>query len=216
MKTFYFSVLIIFLMGFLIFFLLSLMIREIPNDIQPSLEGTQMIYKDVVVKQFFTSEMDNLLGIGTSIKNPNFRNRKSLILNLYSDDQELLRTVTLNGLNIPDGDFIKIRFQPIKDSRGKKYLLQLSAPEASSEESLEIFLTSQNPKWMGNLQVNSNNSDGKMSFITYHKPMNFLTVYAGIFIQTIKRFFADLPFAFLYIFAICFLVCWLVYLKRKD
>ncbi len=150
---------IVYLLGIfflLIPLLLSFLIREIPNDIQASLEATQMISKDLVITQFFTSQMDNLSGIGTSIKNPNFRNHKKLLFNLL-EDKAILRTVVLNGSSISDGDFMKIKFEPISNSKDKKYSFQLSAPDATSEDSLEIFLTSQKPSWIGELYANSSN-----------------------------------------------------------
>ena len=209
---------IVYLLGIfflLIPLLLSFLIREIPNDIQASLEATQMISKDLVITQFFTSQMDNLSGIGTSIKNPNFRNHKKLLFNLL-EDKAILRTVVLNGSSISDGDFMKIKFEPISNSKDKKYSFQLSAPDATSEDSLEIFLTSQKPSWIGELYANSSKSDLKIPFITYHKRSNLLSVSNTIFIQNIQKLFADLAFAVFYAILIGGLVGYLLHLNKKK
>lgn len=215
MRIVYISITFIFFLFLLIPFFLSFLIREIPNDIQHSLEGTQMIYKDFTVTQYFTSQLSNLSGIGTSIKNPDFRNRKDLILNLYSDDKSLVRTVNLNGANILDGDFIVIRFEPISNSKGKKYSIQFSAPESESSESLEIFLSSQKPSWIEDLYINANKSDSKIPFVTYHRPSNVLSIAREVFVQVLKRLFADLPFAISYILLIGILITYLFYLRKK-
>lgn len=196
-------------------FSLSFLIRETPNKRQPSLEGTQRISAGVTLTQFFTSEMANLSGIGTSIKNPYNQNRKNLILNLYSQDK-ILRTINLNGSNIADGDFIIIRFEPILDSKGKSYSLQLSAADSTSGESLEAFLTSQSVSWIGDLYVNSDKLDAKMSFVTYHKPINLFSVIKEIFVQFVNRLFADLFFALFYTLLLGTLAGYLIYLNREN
>lgn len=216
MKRIYLLPAVIIFLVFLIPFILSLAVSEVPNDIQPSLEGTQMIDKDITVSQFFVSTMDNLSGIGTSIKNPNFRNHKALIFNLYSEGNNKIRTVNLNGANILDGDFMKIKFTPVNNSKGKKFSFSLSAPDVNSEESLEVFLTSQKPYWIEDLDINSNKSQEKIPFVTYHKNANILSVASTIFIQLFIRLFADLPFALFYILLIGSLIGCLFYIKKKD
>lgn len=216
MKIIYLPVVYILLSILLIPFLLSLLIKEIPNDIQPSLEGTQMLTKDTILLQQFTSKMDNLSGIGTSIKNPYFRNKKDLILILYDEDKNLLKRITLNGANVADGDFIIIRFDPIIRSKDKKYSFELLAPDVENKEALEIFLSSQKPSWIGDLYINSQKNESKIPFITYHRPANLLSISSQIFIQWGKRLFADLPFAVLYVLLLVGLIGYLFYTKRSD
>src|SRR3989344_2402343 len=74
-------------------------IRLIPSGIQPSLENTQKIYQDLTLSQSFVSLKDNLAGIGVSIKNPNFANKKDVTFNIYDKDNNLIRSVILNGKN---------------------------------------------------------------------------------------------------------------------
>lgn len=198
----------------LIPFLLSLFIKEIPNDSQPSLEGTQIIYKGVVVLQSFTSEIDNLSGLGMSIKNPYFRNRKDLTLNIL-DGKQVIRTITINGANIPDGDLLKIQFDPVINSDNKKYSFELIASNTPDGEALEVFLTSRKASWIGDFYVNSEKQDATLSFFTYHKPSNVLITSSEIFISLVKRLFADLPFAIFYIVLVGGLAGYLVY-PRKN
>lgn len=191
----------IFFVLFLIFILpllLSFLLREIPYDIQPSLEGTQIVYKGVALSQQFMTNMANLSGIGMSIKNPYFRNKKSLIVNLQSDDKSTIRSINLNGANVQDGDFMKIQFDPISDSAGKKYYLEIFAPDSESQESLEIFLTTKKPSWLRDLAINGEIKDMALSMVTYHSSLNLLATPTQVFTNWGKRFFADLPFAVIY------------------
>lgn len=211
MKKIYLLVLCIFVLPFF----LSFFIKEIPNDVQHSLEGTQIIYKDVNVLQAFKSEMSNLSGIGMSIKNPYLRNRKDLILDILSSDRKLLRTTTVNGASILDGDLRKIEFEPIVDSKDKNYFLSLSSKDTEESETLEIFLTSKKVSWIGDLYINSNKQDSTFSFITYHRPNNILTITSEIFIQWGERLLADLPFSIFYIILIGSLTSYLFFSKRN-
>lgn len=208
--------LIIFILAiFLIPFLLPFLIKEIPNDSQPSLEGTQMIDKDAKVTQFFISNMENLSGFGMSIKNPYYRNKKELELKIYDVDKILIRKVSINGINVPDGDFIILRFDPIKDSKDKRFSFELSAPDAESSESLEIFLSPQKRVWLGDLYLNNKKVDGVIPFVAYHKVDSFSTVIA-IFTQVTQRLFKDLPFTVFYTVLIGVLAGYLVYSRKAS
>lgn len=195
--------------------LFSLFISEVPNDVQPSLEGTQIIYKDVWAQQLMKSEIDNLSGIGMSIKNPYFRNRKDLTFNLLSEDKQMLRTLTINGANIPDGDLLKIEFEPVVDSKDKKYLFELKAEDTKDNEALEVFLTSKKASWIEDLYINSEKQDSKLSFITYHKSPNIFVSTTEIFTQLFRRLFADLPFAIPYVLLTSGLTGYLIYFRNE-
>ena len=95
-------------------------ISYVSGGTQPSLGNTKSIYEQFTLSQTFISTKDNLAGIGVSIKNPNFANKKQAFVNIYDSDKKI-RSVTLNGQNIADGKFVKIFFEPIKDSVGRKF-----------------------------------------------------------------------------------------------
>lgn len=200
---------------FLIPFLLTLFIKEIPNDVQPSLEGTQIIYKDTEALQSFKSAMNNLSGIGLSIKNPYFRNRKDLIFNILNFDKILIRTGKINGANISDGDLMKIQFDPINDAKNKEFFLELKALDTKDNEAFEVFLTSKKTAWIGNLYINSQKQDSNLSFFTYHKSTNIFVNSMEIFIQLFRRLFADLPFALFYLSLVVGLAGYLFFSKEN-
>lgn len=166
------SVLIIFSTFFLpaIF---TLFMKDTPNNFQPSLQSTQAIYKDIAISQSFISEKDNLSGIGMSIKNPYFRNKKDVILKVYDEGHNHQRTIVINGINIADGSLLKFKFDPVKNSANKQFSFELLAPNVDNQgESSEVFLTYTIPSWSRGLYINNDLTEGSISFFTLHRSAN--------------------------------------------
>lgn len=174
-------------------------IRFIPSGIQPSLKTTQGIYKDIKLSQSFMSEEDNLSGIGVSIKNPQLINKKNIYIKLLDKNNNLLREVTLNGKNIADGEFVKITFDPIKDSKNRKFIWVTEAPDASKDDSLEIFLTDRKGEWSLEYKVNDEISDMSLSYVTLHKPDSKLQILKIILLGFSSNLKDDLPFLISYL-----------------
>ncbi|MBI2600840.1 hypothetical protein HYW42_02705 [Candidatus Daviesbacteria bacterium] len=189
---------------------LSLFLNNIPNDFQPSLTTTQHIYHGMDITQEFVSEDNNLVGIGMSIKNPYYRNRKDLIFSLFSAGKQELRRVVLNGKTIKDGEFVEIIFEPIKDAKNKDFIFKMSAPNVASQESLEVFLTNNSPSWSKNFFVKSDIQDTDVSFVTLHGFNNRFALYFEIIKGWIGRFFADTIFFAFYWISVLILMIYLV------
>ncbi len=87
---------------------LALGVKLVPNGDQPGYNSDQRlsIYGERTVSQKFISDSTNLAAIGTSIRNPNLKNKKDIILNLYDGNEKLIRTSVLNGLAFQDGEFV--------------------------------------------------------------------------------------------------------------
>ncbi len=149
--------------------LLSLTIDYIPNANQPGYGqmGRVSIYGSRSFKQEFVSEKEMLTGIGTSIKNPNLNNKSEVIFNLYDEGNNLIRNASISGKNIGDGDFVKIIFDPVIDSKGKKFIIEISSPQAPEDELLELFLTSKN-NYILNFIYESEKREGGIPMVTYH------------------------------------------------
>ncbi len=177
----------------------SLAIRKIPSSFQPPLSDAQSINKETSVKQSLKAKNNNLAAIGLSIKNPYFRNSQDLIFNLFDNQNQLLRTIKLNGKNIVDGNFILINFDQIENSQNKFYSFSLSAPNTTSAEALEIYHSQQNPQDGGVYSVNNVAQNGQLSFVSFYSPSspaaNLITIYRN----WIYKFFQDLPFAIFYL-----------------
>lgn len=182
-------------------------IRYLPGGIQPSLTNTEKIYDQVTLTQSFISPKDNLEGIGVSIKNPNFANKKDVTFKIYDENHDLVRTVVLNGKNIADGKFVKIFFEPINDSLNRKFTWFISSPDSKFEDALEIFLTDNKPNWSEELKVGEKLTPDSLSYITLHKVKNSTEVLNLIILGLINRLIQDRIFFVVYsLFLIILLV----------
>lgn len=181
-------------------------IKVIPGGIQPSLGNTIKIYGQYVYSESFISPADNLTGIGVSIKNPNFANKKKTIVNLYDDKDKLIKEVTLNGRNIADGKFVKILFEPITNSKDKKFTWSISSSESTFEDALEIFLTDKRPTWSLDFRVNNKPLQSGMSYITLHRPETNITVLQMVIADWMNKIKGDSIFFLNYFLLLLILV----------
>ncbi len=173
-------------------------IKYLPGDVQPSLTNTEKIYGEFSLSQTFISPKDNLAGIGVSIKNPNFANKKEATVKLYDENNNLTRTVVLNGKNIADGKFVKIFFDPISNCLNKKFTWVISSPDSKFEDALEIFLTDKKPSWSGELKVGEKISNSSLSYITLHKVKTPTEVLNIVISGWINNLLSDKVFAGVY------------------
>jgi len=167
--------------------ILALGIRYIPYDIQPPLERVKNIYGKYTISQEFTSQESQLTGIAMTIKNPNLKNKKDFYLDLYNDQGEMLREIKFNGANVEDGSYIKFLFDPIADSKGKKYNLVLSNSSGDEEEVLGVYYTLSKPAWVGQMAFGLEKQDGGISLVTFHKPQSKLGVIKAIYSSWLSR-----------------------------
>ena len=186
-KMIWFTVLAVLFSVFILPGILALGIRYIPYDIQPPLEGVKDIYGQFTISQEFISQEAQLAGIGMTIKNPNLKNKKEFFLNLYDDKGQMLREITYSGANVEDGSYLKFLFDPIADSKGKVYNITLSNPSADEEEVLGVFYTLNKPDWIGRMSFNSEEQEGGISLVTFHKPLTKLGVIKTIYISWLYR-----------------------------
>lgn len=184
---------------------LTFLIRIIPGGVQPSLGNTEKIYSDIILSQSFISPEDNLVGIGVSIKNPNFANKKKLLFQIF-DDENLIKTIDLNGQNIADGKFVKILFEPIKSAKNKKFVWSVSSAESSLDEALEIFLTDKKPSWSLDLKITDKLSDQTLSYVTLHQPLNRTEVLGKVVKGWIDKIIKDSIFFSVYAFILLVLL----------
>lgn len=205
-KLIFFSIIFVCLLIFILPAILVFGIKYLPSGTQPSLGNTKKIYQDFSLSQSFISMQNNLGGIGVSIKNPNFANKKNATFQLSDNEKRTLRYVILNGQNIADGKFVKILFEPISDSKGKEYTWVLSSPESVFEDALEIFLTDNPPLW-------SLDAKEVLSYVTLHKVTNPFEVLAKILSEWINNLVHDRTFFVIYVLLLSGLTAALLYLN---
>lgn len=143
MKIIKFTTIFILTIIFVLPAIMATQIKMIPGGVQPGYDGAKRVsvYSDKVFVQEFISKSNNLTAIGTSIKNPNLKNKSDVILKVYDENRNLLRQTVVNGFNLEDGSFVKLVFEPIVDSRDKKYYFEITSSQASVDEIIELFIT---------------------------------------------------------------------------
>lgn len=185
------TVLIILFILFVVPAALASLIKMTPANDQPGYGnmGTLSIYGTRDFTQFFVSKNKNLVAIGTTIKNPNLRNKKDINFSLYDINDNLVRSTTLNGFNIGDGDFVKIVFEPITDSENKRYYFTLSSPDAKQDEIVELFITAQTSEILEYVYDEEKHMGGA-PIVTFHRPDSRLEtiklVYLNLFSKLLR------------------------------
>jgi hypothetical protein len=186
--------LVVFTTTFILFVLLIVpailasLIKMIPANDQPGYGsgGSVSVYGERTFTQYFVSKNKNLTAIGTTIKNPNLKNKKDIVFNLYDQDNNLIRTVNLNGFNIGDGDFIKIVFEPIIDSQNKKYYFNLASPDAKQDEIIEVFLTEPTDEIVEYIYDDEKHLGGA-PIVTFHKPESRLKTVKLVYLNLLSK-----------------------------
>lgn len=181
---------------------LTFAIKIIPGGVQPPLGNTKKVYGDFTLSQVFISPRDNLTGIGVSIKNPNFANKKNAFVKISDDSKKVVREVTLNGQNIADGKFVKILFEPIPNAKDKKFVWSISSTDSTFDDALEIFLTNKQPTWSKEFKVNDKVEPDGLSYVTLHKPLNSTEVLNTVIGGWIYKITQDRIFAVFYLLLI--------------
>lgn len=189
---------------------LSLLVTDVPFSNQPSFKSSQKIFKDEQVFQLFESGINRLSGIGVSLRNPNLKETNDVTLTLYDDKNNLLRKVTINGKFIPDGGFVKFKFEPVENSLGKRYVFVLSVPTSLSDHNLEVYKTDSGTKG-AELLIDKKRDTQNIAFVQFDK----ITDHKKMVIETYKNWWInlinDLPFVALYGLSVLTLAGYLVY-----
>lgn len=188
-KLIWLTTILVFSIIFLAPALMALGIKLVPGGDQPGYNSNERlsIYSERTVTQKFTSNNNNFSAIGTSIRNPNLKNKKEIIFNLYNEKMEKIRNVTVNGQNVEDGNFIKFIFAPIIDSAGKTYFFSLGTPDAGPEETIEVFVSQNMPVWIEQYVYDGKSYRGGIPIVLYFKPVSKTTVIKSIYSDLFSR-----------------------------
>lgn len=186
-KLIWFTTITILFLVFVAPAILALGIRLIPGGNQPGYNDTLDIYGVRDIAQKFISQSANLSAIGTSIKNPNLKNKKDIILTLFDEKKNVVRSIVINGQNVEDGSFVKLVFDPIPGSENKTYVFTLSAPTAGPEDMLEVFLSQNPPDWIEQYTYDQEVHSGGLPVVLYFKPVSRATVIKDIYTNFFSR-----------------------------
>lgn len=182
---------LVILIVFVVPFIAGLLIKMIPGADQPAFDfnNKRGLYGDLRVSQEFTSTDANLTAIGTSLGNPNLKNKKEIVFDLMDISGNLVREVKVNGANVPDGAFFRFVFDPVQDSKGVRYFFTISTPSAGPEELINVFFAEQKTDWIGSGRYNKEINDNGLPIVTYFKPKSRMEVAKEIYLSWLGRVF---------------------------
>lgn len=205
--------LILLLIAFLPIFL-GFLIKEIPEYAQPVSQSTMKVYGEIKAIQSFEASKNNLSVIGVSFKNPNLINTKNMIMEIDSEGEQ--RRAEVNGRIIGDGQFIKFKFDPIKNTEGKIVSFSLSSTESTYNDSLEVYLTDQPDLSYKGLALSGKVEKGQIAFVPYYSTSNGLETSINIMRIFLTKFVKDSVFFVIYLLLFGGLLGYLIYLKSKE
>lgn len=181
---------------FIVPVVLSMSLKMVPANVQPGFnyDVRLSIYRDRVFTQKFISKTANLTALGMSIRNPNLNNKAAIILNLYDMAGNIIRSVTISGMNLEDGSFTKFIFDPITDSLGKEYLFTIASPDAGPEETIELFIIgSDSSSGIIEYSYMGETYDGGTPIVSYNKPLSrwqtVRKIYSNLISRLLPRYF---------------------------
>ncbi len=165
-------------------------LKMIPINIQPGYNSDirLSIYKIRGFSQKFVAKTGNLTAIGTSIRNPNLKNKTDVIFSLY-DNGNLIRTSILNGQNLEDGSFVKFVFPVIPDSLGKEYTFMITSPGAGPEETIEVFIIGEPEPTSGITEYTYEEEahPGGIPLVSYSQPESKLKTINSVYSSWLSR-----------------------------
>lgn len=196
--------------------LIILTINSVTFEGQPALSGTYNLYGDSEAVQQFYSDRENLHAIGLSIRNPAFSNTEDISLDVIDESGTVQRSTILSGINISDGAFVKFVFEPIEASLNKEYFAVFKSPGSTQENLLGLFMTSQNPPWLGTLMVNNEIRDTKIALVRYYKPASKYRLITDLISNFITKVTYDLHFFSIYLLILGIIYWEVVQHKNKT
>jgi len=187
-KMIWFTTISILFVLFIVPGIMASAIKMIPAGDQPGYGPRRLsIYGIGELSQKFISKEKNLTAIGTTVKNPNLKNKKEVILNLFDENHNLLRKSVLNGFNIGDGDFVKFVFEVVPDSLDKEYSFTLSSPTAAADEIIEVFLIDGPANGIIEYTFGEETHEGGIPLVTFHKPDSQWEVIRGVYSNWLSK-----------------------------
>jgi len=187
-KMIWFTTISILFVLFIVPGIMASAIKMIPAGDQPGYGPRRLsIYGIGELSQKFISKEKNLTAIGTTVKNPNLKNKKEVILNLYDANNNLIRKSILNGFNIGDGDFVKFVFEVVPDSLDKEYSFTLSSPTAAADEIIEVFLIDGPANGIIEYTFGEETHEGGIPLVTFHKLDSQWEVIRGVYSNWLSK-----------------------------
>ena len=178
------------------------------DNYQIESNSTIRVEKNSTITQSFQSHKGNLAGVRLIGFNPNLGGSENFELTSRDENNQPVRTLSLSETNLGWGSTIRFDFAPIPDSRGKTYVISVSAPESTTAQ-LDLAYTSENKYAEGAAQKNNEVLSGDLVFETYYQTSG-ATIIIDPLINAGIRFTQDPVFLFFYCISLAGLIAFII------
>lgn len=128
--------------------------------------------------QSFIAQHNNIYLIKLFMNNPHITGPSHILSFVLKEqgNKTNLAEIHFTSANIGQNYTLPLQFAPVSDSKGKTFILEISAPEQSTSSALEARYSLKNVYQKGNGFVNGKPIRGDFAFKVYYKtsPLNFL------------------------------------------
>lgn len=144
-------------------------------DTWPNTIPTPGIHGPYDVGQTFVAQRDGIARIDVMAGTYGRTNTKDIIFELselVGENEKLAvlaRTVAFSPAGLMNNLFNPIRFEPLDDSRGKRYLFTLRSPESTPEDSICLWMNTADIYRWGHLFFNNARAKGDLVFRVYSR-----------------------------------------------
>jgi len=131
------------------------------------------IYGDSVVGQSFIATEDNFSRVDILFTTYERINTKNVIFSLKDDSSSIeLFKIEMNASEIHDNKYYSIIFDPILNSKNKRYMFTISSPESIPGNAVSVYKTTSDSYPLGLGYINNEAISGDITFKTFNKYSN--------------------------------------------
>jgi len=140
-------------------------------DVYPNNAPSPNIMGNQTIGQTFAADLDNLSRIDIMMGTYARENTKTIVFQLFHLDpgRILKREKTFSASTVQNNRYHTIRFDPINNSRDKKYYFMLSSPESTTDDSLSAWMNTSNIYPPGKIRIRNRPTDGDLVFRAYFR-----------------------------------------------
>jgi hypothetical protein len=183
-----FSMIILFILlqGYLIFLKKH---DTLDIDARPNSQPTANIHSYHKIGQTFIARRDNLCGVDLMLGTHGRDNDKEIIFQLWQNtpEKKLVAQQEFNASDVVNNLYNPVRFLPIQHSEDQEYYFHLYSPESTPDNSICLWMNSDNIYDEGHLMLNGKPHLGDLVFRVYSKRPVYTEIgrivrnYTGVF-----------------------------------
>jgi len=121
-----------------------------------------LINQNISLKQSFIAENDNLADVSIKLATYGRKNNCEITLTLFDNKNNPLAIKKIDGMVIPDNEFYKFSFNPIAQSKGKMYNIEIKS-NGTAENSITAWKSNNDVYSSGRLYINEKEVSGDLN-----------------------------------------------------